>query len=240
MARAGEGEGPAQGRPLRLLGDGRDEVGPDAVDRVGGVEEAWPGERLGATGAPRPDPVRRRRAEWRGRHADRLAPVSADERRLAVIDMGSNTFRLVVFRYRPGGSFQLVDEIRDVVRLSAGAGPDGPQRRGDRARLAHDPALRRLLRGGGRGRRGGRGDERRARRGEPPPTRSTPLGGRGAEGAGALRRGGGPVRLPRRGQQHHARATGTCSTWAAAASRCPGRRAASSGGRSRARSGRCG
>jgi exopolyphosphatase / guanosine-5'-triphosphate,3'-diphosphate pyrophosphatase len=35
--------------------------------------------------------------------------------------MGSNTFRLVVFRYRPGGSFQLVDEIRDAVRLSAGA-----------------------------------------------------------------------------------------------------------------------
>lgn len=47
------------------------------------------------------------------------------ERRLAVIDMGSNTFRLVVFRYRAGGSFQLVDEIRDAVRLSAGAGPDG-------------------------------------------------------------------------------------------------------------------
>ncbi len=55
----------------------------------------------------------------------RLAPVSAPERRLAVIDMGSNTFRLVVFRYRPGGSFQLVDEIRSVVRLSAGAGPEG-------------------------------------------------------------------------------------------------------------------
>ena len=39
--------------------------------------------------------------------------------------MGSNTFRLVVFRYRTGGSFQLVDEIRDVVRLSGGAGPEG-------------------------------------------------------------------------------------------------------------------
>jgi exopolyphosphatase/guanosine-5'-triphosphate,3'-diphosphate pyrophosphatase len=57
---------------------------------------------------------------------DRLAPRSAaPERRLAVIDMGSNSFRLVVFRYRPGGSFQLVDEIRDAVRLSGGAGPDG-------------------------------------------------------------------------------------------------------------------
>lgn len=39
--------------------------------------------------------------------------------------MGSNTFRLVVFRYRPGGAFRLVDEIRDAVRLSRGAGPEG-------------------------------------------------------------------------------------------------------------------
>jgi exopolyphosphatase / guanosine-5'-triphosphate,3'-diphosphate pyrophosphatase len=53
------------------------------------------------------------------------ADAASAERRLAVIDMGSNTFRLVVFRYRPGGSFQLVDEIRDAVRLSAGSGPRG-------------------------------------------------------------------------------------------------------------------
>jgi exopolyphosphatase/guanosine-5'-triphosphate,3'-diphosphate pyrophosphatase len=56
----------------------------------------------------------------------RLARTTrSTERRLAVIDMGSNTFRLVVFRYRPGGSFQLVDEIRHAVRLSGGVGPDG-------------------------------------------------------------------------------------------------------------------
>jgi exopolyphosphatase/guanosine-5'-triphosphate,3'-diphosphate pyrophosphatase len=52
-------------------------------------------------------------------------PASPESRRLAVIDMGSNTFRLVVFRYRPGGPFQLVDEIREVVRLSARAGRTG-------------------------------------------------------------------------------------------------------------------
>lgn len=52
-------------------------------------------------------------------------PAGGAERRLAVIDMGSNTFRLVVFRYRPGGAFRLVDEILDTVRLSRGAGPDG-------------------------------------------------------------------------------------------------------------------
>ncbi len=39
--------------------------------------------------------------------------------------MGSNTFRLVVFRYRPGGAFRLVDEIRDSVRLSRGADATG-------------------------------------------------------------------------------------------------------------------
>ena len=56
------------------------------------------------------------------RLAGRRGPA---ERHLAVIDMGSNTFRLVVFRYRPGGSFQLVDEIRHAVRLPAGAGRAG-------------------------------------------------------------------------------------------------------------------
>jgi exopolyphosphatase/guanosine-5'-triphosphate,3'-diphosphate pyrophosphatase len=50
------------------------------------------------------------------------------ERRLAVVDMGSNTFRLVVFRYRPGGGFRLVDEIRHAVRLSEGADESGLRR----------------------------------------------------------------------------------------------------------------
>ena len=38
----------------------------------------------------------------------------------AVIDMGSNSFRLVVYRYAPGRWFRLVDEIREPVRLSEG------------------------------------------------------------------------------------------------------------------------
>jgi exopolyphosphatase / guanosine-5'-triphosphate,3'-diphosphate pyrophosphatase len=46
-------------------------------------------------------------------------------RRLAVIDMGSNSFRLVVFQYRPGGWWSLVDEIREPVRVSAGIGDEG-------------------------------------------------------------------------------------------------------------------
>src|SRR5262249_42243276 len=44
-----------------------------------------------------------------------------DDRSLAVVDLGSNTFRLVVFRSRPGGPFHLVDEIRQTVRPAAGA-----------------------------------------------------------------------------------------------------------------------
>ena len=33
--------------------------------------------------------------------------------RMAVIDMGSNSFRLVVFEYEPTGWWSLVDEIRE-------------------------------------------------------------------------------------------------------------------------------
>jgi len=43
-----------------------------------------------------------------------------EERRLAVVDLGSNTFRLVVFAYLPGRPPRMIDEIRDPVRLSAG------------------------------------------------------------------------------------------------------------------------
>lgn len=41
-------------------------------------------------------------------------------RRTAVIDLGSNSFRLVVYDWRPGGPWALSDEIREAVRISAG------------------------------------------------------------------------------------------------------------------------
>ncbi len=59
-----------------------------------------------------------------------------DARTLAVVDMGSNSFRLVVFRYMPGRWFWLVDEIREPVRLSEGM-RDG---------IVHAPALARAER----------------------------------------------------------------------------------------------
>ncbi len=41
---------------------------------------------------------------------------------MAVIDMGSNSFRLVVFQYEPDSWWSLADEIREATRVSAGMG----------------------------------------------------------------------------------------------------------------------
>lgn len=46
-------------------------------------------------------------------------------RRLAVIDLGSNTFRLVVFGYVPGEWWQRTDEIYERVRIGAGLAESG-------------------------------------------------------------------------------------------------------------------
>src|ERR671910_541739 len=49
--------------------------------------------------------------------------------RVAVIDMGSNSWRLVVFGYEPGTPWwSLVDEIREAVRVAAGVGATGALR----------------------------------------------------------------------------------------------------------------
>ena len=46
--------------------------------------------------------------------------------RIAVIDMGSNSWRLVVFGYEQGTSWwSLTDEIREAVRIGAGMGAEG-------------------------------------------------------------------------------------------------------------------
>ncbi|HEX5911442.1 MAG TPA: Ppx/GppA phosphatase family protein [Thermoleophilaceae bacterium] len=45
--------------------------------------------------------------------------------RMAVIDMGSNSFRLVVFEYEPTGWWSLIDEIREPTRVSAGMAESG-------------------------------------------------------------------------------------------------------------------
>jgi exopolyphosphatase/guanosine-5'-triphosphate,3'-diphosphate pyrophosphatase len=49
--------------------------------------------------------------------------------RMAVADLGSNSFRLVVYGYEPGRWWQHADEIREAVRISEGTGDDGRLKR---------------------------------------------------------------------------------------------------------------
>lgn len=45
--------------------------------------------------------------------------------RIGIIDLGSNTTRLVVLEYRPDHSYRLVDEVSESVRLAEGMSADG-------------------------------------------------------------------------------------------------------------------
>jgi exopolyphosphatase/guanosine-5'-triphosphate,3'-diphosphate pyrophosphatase len=47
------------------------------------------------------------------------------QERIAIIDLGSNTARMVVFGYTPHHSYKLLDEVRETVRLAEGVGADG-------------------------------------------------------------------------------------------------------------------
>jgi exopolyphosphatase/guanosine-5'-triphosphate,3'-diphosphate pyrophosphatase len=49
----------------------------------------------------------------------------SEKQRIAVIDMGSNTNRLVVMETQLGFSYQMVDEVREVVRLRHGMTSNG-------------------------------------------------------------------------------------------------------------------
>ncbi|TBH16541.1 Ppx/GppA phosphatase family protein [Thermus thermamylovorans] len=57
-------------------------------------------------------------------HRDQITPWQGQKevrlRSLAVLDLGSGTFRLVVFRYRPGQAYALADELREPVALGEG------------------------------------------------------------------------------------------------------------------------
>ena len=68
-------------------------------------------------GGPRALPGDHRRGRPQARWLDlyeRLAASSAAVERIAVIDMGSNSFRLVVFGCEPGSWWSLSDEIREA------------------------------------------------------------------------------------------------------------------------------
>src|ERR671919_1435401 len=62
--------------------------------------------------------------------------------RIAVADMGSNSWRLVVFGYEPNTPWwSLVDEIREAVRVGAGMGDEGALQPDRIDRALHTAAL---------------------------------------------------------------------------------------------------
>jgi exopolyphosphatase/guanosine-5'-triphosphate,3'-diphosphate pyrophosphatase len=57
--------------------------------------------------------------------------------RIAIIDLGSNTSRLIILAYSPGTSFQLIDQVRERVRLSEGMGAENVLRPAPMNRAVH-------------------------------------------------------------------------------------------------------
>lgn len=51
------------------------------------------------------------------------------QRKVGIIDLGSNTSRLIILAYTPGAAFQLIDQLRERVRLSEGMGAENILRR---------------------------------------------------------------------------------------------------------------
>lgn len=72
---------------------------------------------------------------------ERQVSAQTDLQRTAIIDVGSNSFRLVVMTYLRGYHFQLTDEVRESVRLVQGLGATGKL---SREAMAHAVEVMRL------------------------------------------------------------------------------------------------
>jgi exopolyphosphatase/guanosine-5'-triphosphate,3'-diphosphate pyrophosphatase len=59
---------------------------------------------------------------WRTTRATASTELAA--KRVAVIDLGSNSWRLVLYSYEPGDWWKLTDELYETVRIGAGMGED--------------------------------------------------------------------------------------------------------------------
>ncbi len=161
-----------------------------------------------------------RRSPSRGgtlRRGEYAQPVQPNER-LAVIDLGSNSFRLVVFQ-AGAGWWKRTDEIYEPVRIGEGLMATG--------RLGEQPMHRALATldvfahfcraaglDRGLGRRGRH--ECDPRRGERPRVPAARTRVPGVPDPRAQPRAGGALRLPGGGQLDDADATAACSTSAAA------------------------
>lgn len=66
-------------------------------------------------------------------------------RRTGVVDLGSNTSRLVIYEHEPGVRFRLVDEVREVVRLREGMGTRQVLRAAAMDRSLHALKMYRML-----------------------------------------------------------------------------------------------
>jgi exopolyphosphatase/guanosine-5'-triphosphate,3'-diphosphate pyrophosphatase len=60
---------------------------------------------------------------WRTTRA--AGRTAQSTRQVAVVDLGSNSWRLVVFTYSPGSWWKLTDELYETVRIGAGLGASG-------------------------------------------------------------------------------------------------------------------
>src|SRR5205085_7312619 len=60
---------------------------------------------------------------WRTTRA--CAETAPRQRQLAVVDLGSNSWRLVVFTYAPGAWWKRTDELYETVRIGAGLAASG-------------------------------------------------------------------------------------------------------------------
>ena len=60
---------------------------------------------------------------WRSTRAS--GQVADGNRQVAIIDLGSNSWRLVVFTYSPGAWWKRTDELYETVRIGAGLGASG-------------------------------------------------------------------------------------------------------------------
>lgn len=66
------------------------------------------------------------------------------KQRVGIVDLGSNTARLVVYEFEPGARYRLEDEIREPIRLGEGLGAHGTlspkaiERAQEALRLYHD------------------------------------------------------------------------------------------------------
>jgi exopolyphosphatase / guanosine-5'-triphosphate,3'-diphosphate pyrophosphatase len=77
----------------------------------------------GVQGRPVRGPADDAEVSWRSTRA--AGREEQTNRQVAVIDLGSNSWRLVVFTYAPGAWWKRTDELYETVRIGAGLGASG-------------------------------------------------------------------------------------------------------------------